>query len=77
MSTPTASPPALLAERIAKPSMLEVCDRCGADALWRLRLPSGNQLLFCGHHSVKLGIVTRDVSHTAYVTENKQKGSAH
>ena len=77
MTTPTASPPAPLAERIAKPNGLEQCDRCGAGALWRLRLASGNQLLFCGHHAVKHGIVKRDASHTAYETDNKQQGSSH
>lgn len=26
------------------------CDSCGAQALARVVLPSGNDLLFCGHH---------------------------
>jgi hypothetical protein len=76
MTTPTASPPVLLAERIAKPNALETCDRCGADALWRLRV-AGGEVLFCGHHAVKAGLVKWDTAHAAYQDENKQKGSAH
>ncbi len=26
------------------------CDRCGAQAYVRATLPSGTELLFCGHH---------------------------
>lgn len=26
------------------------CDRCSAQALYRIRFPSGNLLDFCGHH---------------------------
>jgi hypothetical protein len=26
------------------------CDRCGAQAYARVVLPSGGELLFCGHH---------------------------
>jgi hypothetical protein len=26
------------------------CDRCGAQAYVRVRLPSGGELLFCAHH---------------------------
>ena len=26
------------------------CDRCGAQAYLRVTLPSGGELLFCGHH---------------------------
>jgi Zn ribbon nucleic-acid-binding protein len=27
------------------------CDRCGAAATMRAVLPSGGELLFCGHHA--------------------------
>ena len=27
------------------------CDRCGAAAMVRAVLPSGSELLFCGHHA--------------------------
>lgn len=27
------------------------CDRCGAQAYLRVTLPSGGELLFCGHHA--------------------------
>lgn len=29
---------------------LDRCDRCGAAASIRVVLPSGGELLFCGHH---------------------------
>lgn len=29
------------------------CDRCGAAARVRVTLPSGAELLFCGHHASK------------------------
>lgn len=28
------------------------CDRCGSEAYVRVVLPSGNDLMFCGHHWV-------------------------
>lgn len=41
------------------------CDRCGAQAYLRVRLPSGGELLFCGHHgrrhSPKLKEVAADI----------------
>ncbi len=76
MTTPTASPAAPTVVQIAKPNALNVCDRCGADALWILPV-AGVELLFCGHHAVKAGIVSRDKSHTAYQEDNRQKGSDH
>lgn len=30
---------------------LDRCDRCGAAAKLRAVLPSGGELLFCGHHA--------------------------
>jgi hypothetical protein len=30
---------------------LDRCDRCGAGAKVRAVLPSGSELLFCGHHA--------------------------
>ena len=29
---------------------LDRCDRCGAQAYVRVLLPTGGELLFCGHH---------------------------
>ncbi|WP_111765100.1 DUF7455 domain-containing protein [Nakamurella deserti] len=29
---------------------LDRCDRCGAQASIRVTLPTGGELLFCGHH---------------------------
>lgn len=31
------------------------CDRCGAAAQLRATLPSGGELLFCGHHAREHG----------------------
>jgi hypothetical protein len=30
---------------------LDRCDRCGAAAQTRVTLPTGAELLFCGHHT--------------------------
>ena len=29
---------------------LDRCDRCGSQAYLRAQLPTGSELLFCGHH---------------------------
>lgn len=44
MSTTTATAPT--ATRVDP----RECDRCGARAATRVVLPSGNDLVFCGHH---------------------------
>ncbi|MFL6144052.1 MAG: hypothetical protein ACJ72N_19585 [Labedaea sp.] len=43
--TPTLTRPDLTAA--------DRCDRCGAAAQVRAVLPSGGELLFCGHHARK------------------------
>lgn len=43
MTSPTLTRPELTA--------LDRCDRCGAAAQVRAVLPSGGELLFCGHHA--------------------------
>ncbi len=43
MTTPTLTRPELTA--------VDRCDRCGAAAQVRAVLPSGGELLFCGHHA--------------------------
>lgn len=43
--TPTLTRPELTAA--------DRCDRCGAAAQVRVVLPSGGELLFCGHHARK------------------------
>lgn len=32
-------------------TLLDRCDRCGAAAQLRAMLPTGGELLFCGHHA--------------------------
>lgn len=77
-AAPAASTPAPTqnVEKITNPTTLETCDRCGAAGLWRLVLPSGNDLMFCGHHAKKYGIAGAD-SHSIYENENKTQGSDH
>lgn len=31
-------------------TLMDRCDSCGAQAFFRATMPSGTQLLFCGHH---------------------------
>jgi hypothetical protein len=38
------------------------CDRCGAQAYVRVRLVSGGELLFCGHHARKHLPALRDLA---------------
>ncbi|HEY3259953.1 MAG TPA: hypothetical protein VGJ95_06720 [Pseudonocardiaceae bacterium] len=38
------------------------CDRCGAVATTRAVLPSGGELLFCGHHTRKHQTRLRELS---------------
>jgi hypothetical protein len=43
-----------MTEALASPSVLTAadrCDRCGAAALVLAVLPTGGELLFCGHHA--------------------------
>lgn len=32
---------------------LDRCDRCGAAAVTQVKLPGGEELLFCGHHTAE------------------------
>lgn len=73
----TAVPPRPIVEKITEPTSLDVCDRCGANALWRVVLASGNSLSFCGHHGVLYGFVNGSDSHHAYMNEDKKRGSAN
>lgn len=42
----------MITNSIAAPlTRLDRCDRCGAPARLRALLPSGGELLFCGHHA--------------------------
>ena len=37
------------------------CDRCGVQAYVRVELPSGGELLFCGHHAHEYGPRLREL----------------
>ncbi len=45
----TVTRPAPAADATAL-TALDRCDRCGSQAYLRAKLPSGADLLFCGHH---------------------------
>ncbi|MBV8933583.1 MAG: hypothetical protein JOZ47_18525 [Kutzneria sp.] len=45
-----------------KLSAVDRCDRCGAAASVRAILPSGGELLFCGHHAREHGTKLRELS---------------
>lgn len=42
----------MTAQTLTRPelTLADRCDRCGAAAQLRAVLPSGGELLFCGHH---------------------------
>jgi hypothetical protein len=42
-----------MTETLTRPELtaFDRCDRCGAAATTRAILPSGGELLFCGHHA--------------------------
>jgi hypothetical protein len=61
MNTTLARPDLTAADR---------CDRCGAAAQVRAVLPSGGELLFCGHHARKHQERLREMS------ANIQQGQA-
>lgn len=64
MTTPTA-PPSPVVMKIDDPSGLEQCDLCVGTGLWRIIFPKG-ELVFCAHHGVSAGYVSRSASHAAY-----------
>ena len=53
MTTALANDPMTAADR---------CDRCGAQAYMRVTLPSGGELLFCGHHGREHKNALREVA---------------
>jgi hypothetical protein len=48
---------------LARPELTAAdrCDRCGAAAKVRAVLPSGGELLFCGHHAKAHGDKLREL----------------
>ena len=43
-------------------TILDRCDRCGAQAYVRIELAGGSELLFCAHHSRKHGQQVRSIA---------------
>ena len=41
---------------VAPLALVDRCDRCGAQAFVRAILPSGRELLFCGHHAKEYSV---------------------
>jgi hypothetical protein len=66
-------------QTLQAPSLLAAadrCDRCGAQAFVRVLLPSGSDLLFCGHHAREHEQRLREVAveyqdETARLTESQ------
>lgn len=57
--TAVMTPDLLPAEAL---NALDRCDRCGAQAYFRVTLASGGELLFCAHHGKKYEESLRSVS---------------
>lgn len=73
MTTPIAASPQPTANKLPS-SPYEGCDRCNAQALFEIILPSGGRLTMCGHDARKsFGITEKTWLHA----EEKQKGSDH
>lgn len=71
-SGPLATAPLALSDR---------CDRCGAQAFVRATMPSGSDLLFCGHHGhalraplLEVGAALHD--ETASLTVKRESSAA-
>ncbi len=56
MMTPTLSP--TTSESL---TAFDRCDRCGAQGRVRVRLLSGSELVFCGHHAREYDAKLRDL----------------
>ncbi|MBN9097155.1 MAG: hypothetical protein J0I49_03450 [Pseudonocardia sp.] len=50
-------------------SALDRCDRCGAAARVRAVLPSGGELLFCGHHARRHSIRLAEIDATLHMSD--------
>src|SRR5664279_103760 len=64
---------------LASPAALTTadrCDRCGAAAMVRAVLPTGGELLFCGHHANE-HVLVRVVPAEEKFTAGRQDGADH
>ncbi|WP_308470085.1 MULTISPECIES: DUF7455 domain-containing protein [Kineococcus] len=52
------------------------CDRCGAQAYLRVTLPSGGELLFCGHHGREHKNALREVARDIHDETRKLEAAA-
>ncbi|KQS56865.1 hypothetical protein ASG36_17760 [Geodermatophilus sp. Leaf369] len=52
------------------------CDRCGALAKVRVVLPSGSDLVFCGHHAREYDAKLRDLSADIIDADSEQPVSS-
>lgn len=50
-------------------SALDRCDRCGAAARVRAVLPSGGELLFCGHHARRHSIRLAEIDASLHMSD--------
>jgi hypothetical protein len=49
------------------------CDRCGALAKVRVVLPSGSDLVFCGHHAREYESKLRDIAVDFIETDDQER----
>lgn len=50
-------------------SVLDRCDRCSAAARVRAVLPSGGELLFCGHHARRHSTRLAEIDATLHMSD--------
>jgi hypothetical protein len=55
-------------------TILDRCDRCGAQAYLRVELSGGGELLFCAHHAREHGDKLREIA--VHVHDETEKLSA-
>jgi hypothetical protein len=48
---------------------LDRCDRCGAAARVRAVLPSGGELLFCGHHARRHSVRLAEIEASLHMSD--------
>lgn len=56
-------------------SAVDRCDRCGAQAYLRVKLPTGGELLFCAHHGREHGDKLREVAVTIHDETERLSGT--
>lgn len=76
----TVKPPVQSETKTDKLNALDRCDKCGAQAFVEATLTSGNNLMFCNHHWLKVEVpikpYIKDVVDERWkLTYNRHKGT--